>query len=127
MKDNKHYAKTLHESGAELLFIGFTVEKTQGTRCIVTNLNETDSEYAEEIRRINKNDVENESGCAFDTLNGTPMVIWKYSKSEFRFVEYFFSIDTYNIRVAFWTRPKLFDNFLPVYQGVMSTLAVSGR
>jgi hypothetical protein len=127
MKDNKSYAKELHESGAELLLIGFTVENTQGTRCIATNLNEPANEYADEIRRLNKDQVDSDSGCTNDTLNGMPMVVWRYAKDDFRFIEYFFNIETYDIRVAFWTKPRLFDKFLPVYKGIMGTLSVTGR
>jgi hypothetical protein len=127
MKDNKGYAKELHETGTELLLIGFTVEKTQGTRCIAANLNETSVEYAEEIQRINKDQIDSDSGSSDDTVNGVPMVTWRYAKGEYRFIEYFFTIDTYNIRVAFWTKPRLFNKFLPVYEEIMGTLSLSDR
>ncbi len=127
MLENKTYAKQLHQSGAELLFIGFTVEKTQGTRCIVTNLNETDRQYAQDIERIYKAQTDRDFGLAEDTLHPVPMVRWEYAKDEFRFVEFFFSVDTYNIRVAFWTKPALYDHFLPVYEDIMETLSLSDR
>ena len=55
------------------------------------------------------------------------MVTWRYAKDEFRFIEYFFSIDTYNMRIAFWTKPRIFDKFLPVYEEIMGTLSIPGR
>jgi hypothetical protein len=127
MKDNKSFAKELHEGGAELLFIGFTFEKTQGTRCIASNLNETNMEYAEEIRRINSDQTDSDSGYTDDTIQGVPMVTWRYAKDEFRFIEYFFIIDTYNIRMAFWSKPRIFAKFLPVYEEIMGTLSIPGR
>ena len=124
MKEHREYAQTLHQSGAELLFIGFTVEQTQGTRGIVVNLNETNRAYAEEIQRINHDQIDTDYGLSDDTLQETPMVKWEYAEGDFRFVEFFFSIDTYNLRVAFWTKPKLYGNFLPVYEDVMNTLTM---
>jgi len=122
MKDSKSFFKDLHDVGAELLFSGFTIEKTQGTRAIVTHLNETNREYADEIRNINKDQIDVDSGCADITINGKEFSTWRYKKNDFWFVEYFFSVDTYNIRVAFWTKPKLFDKFVPVYDQIMGTL-----
>lgn len=122
MKDNKVFAKELHDLGAELLFSGFTVEKTQGTRAIVTHLNETNREYADEIRTINKDQIDVDSGCGEIMINGKDFSTWRYQKNDFWFIEYFFSVDTYNIRVAFWTKPKLFDKFVPIYEQIMATL-----
>ncbi|HUI90760.1 MAG TPA: hypothetical protein VLX68_00800 [Chitinivibrionales bacterium] len=122
MKGHRSTVRTLHESGAELLFIGFTVEKTQATRGIVANLNETNREYAEQMQQINKNSKVQDYGLFDDTVYNVPMVRWEYSSGEFRFVEFFFTIDTYNLRIAFWTKPLLFKNFYPVYRDIMGTL-----
>jgi len=126
-KTSRGYSKELHKSGAELLYSGSTVENTQGTRCIVVNLNEPSDEYAEQIRQINKAEIDSDSGCTLDTIRGVPLVVWKYAKNEFDFIEYFFTIDTYDIRMAFWTKPKLFYNFLPIYEEIMSTLSIETR
>jgi hypothetical protein len=127
MKQHRKYAKSLQESGAEMLFIGYTVEKTQATRGIVTNLNETNREYSELIQRVNKSKMVKDYGLCEDTIHNVPMVRWEYSEGEFRFVEFFFSVDTYNLRVAFWTKPLLFKNFLPVYREIMGTLTLVDR
>jgi hypothetical protein len=127
MKQHRKYAKSLQESGAELLFMGSTVENTQATRGIVTNLNETNREYAELIQRVNKSKKVQDYGLCDDTIHNVPMVRWEYSEGEYRFVEFFFSVDTYNLRVAFWTKPLLFKNFLPVYKGIMGTLTLIDR
>jgi hypothetical protein len=55
------------------------------------------------------------------------MAVWRYAKDEFVFIEYFLNIDTYDIRVAFWTKPRLFDKFLPVYKGIMGTILLADR
>jgi hypothetical protein len=131
MKEHKEYAKSLQESGVELLFIGFTVEKTQGTRCIVTNLNTSNREYAEQILRINKDATNTQNVLTDVVINGVPMVQWEYDwmldKEKVKFVEYFFNLDTYNLRIAFWTKPGLFNNFLPVYDDIMATLNIYDR
>jgi hypothetical protein len=127
MKQHRTTVKSLHESGAELLFIGFTVEETQATRGIAANLNETNREYAEQIQRVNKSTKVKDYGLCEDTIHSVPMVRWEYTKDEFRFVEFFFSVDTYNLRVAFWTKPLLFKNFLPVYKEIMGTLTFIDR
>ncbi len=125
MKENKKYAQECQQSGLELLFVGFTAEKMQGTRCIVGNLNETSTEWADYVRRINTTRVDKDFGTTPDTLHGISMMRWEYAKNEIRFVEFFFSVDTYNIRVAFWTTPDLYDKFLPVYKDIMNTLSIT--
>lgn len=127
MKENKRYAKTLHESGAELLFIGYTVEETQGTRCIVTNLNEPCREYAEEMQRINKNQTDTDYGLSGFSCDSITMVKWEYVKDEFKFVEFFFTVGTYDLRVAFWTKPRLFGKFFPVYEEIIGSISLMDR
>jgi hypothetical protein len=127
MKAHRKFARELHHTGAELLFIGFTMEKTQGTRCIVSNLNETNWEYAEQIQLINRAQIDSDNGLTNDTVGTVPVVRWEYSKDEFRFVEFFFEVDTYNLRVAFWAKPLLYGKFLPVYKEIMGTLALSDK
>jgi hypothetical protein len=127
MEENRIFARQLHTTGVELLFIGFTAEKTQGTRCIASNANEPNREYAEQIQRINKGQIDSDSGLADDTVHSIPMVRWEYSKNEIRFVEYFFTVDTYNLRVAFWTTPLLFGKFIAVYREIMGTLQLTDR
>jgi hypothetical protein len=127
MKQHRSTVTLLHESGAELLFIGFTVEKTQGTRCIVNNFNETNRKYAEEIQQANRSNMVKDDGLFDDTIHYVPMVRWEYSEGEFRFVEFFFTVDTYNLRVAFWTKPLLYKNFYPVYREIMGTMTLIDR
>ena len=123
MKQHKSYAKLLHDSGAELLFVGFTVEKTHGTRAIAANLNETNMEYAKLIQRINKSSEIKDNGIYEDTINNIPFVVWEYEKDEFKFIELFFNVATYNIRMAFWSKPSFFEKFLPVYKEIMGSLS----
>jgi hypothetical protein len=127
MRDHKSYIKELHTLGAELLFMGNTVEKTQGTRGIVFNLNKSNKEYAEYIRKINSQDQQLDSGLTDCEIANVPMVKWLYEKDGFRFVEFFIKVDTYNVRIAFWTTPDLFPNFLPVYEEIMGTFSITGR
>jgi hypothetical protein len=126
MKDNQETAHELHRSGSELLFIGYTVEQTQGTRCIASNLNESARLFAENIRNVNKADLDADSGLTEDTINGVGVTVWRYTKGGFCFVEYFFDVDTYDIRVAFWSKPRLFENFLPVYNDIIGSLSFGG-
>lgn len=122
MKQHKKDAKSLQDSGAELLFLGSTVENTQGTRAIAANFNETNREYAEQIQRVNRSNLVEDYGLCEDTIHNIPMMRWEYAEGGFRFVEFFFSVDTYNLRVAFWTMPLLFKKFLPVYRDILGTL-----
>jgi hypothetical protein len=127
MREHKPYIKELHTLGAELLFMGNTVEKTQGTRGIVFNLNKSNREYAEYIRTINSKDQQMDSGLTDCEIAHVPMVQWLYEKEGFRFIEFFIKVDTYNVRIAFWTTPDLFPNFLPVYEEIMGTFSITGR
>jgi hypothetical protein len=61
------------------------------------------------------------------SIAAIPMVQWIYEKAGFTFVEFFLKIETYNVRIAFWAKPKLFSNFLPVYQDIMGTMILTGR
>ncbi len=127
MKENKSNALLLQETGGELLFVGYTVEKTQGTRGIAVNLNETNMGYAEEIIKLNKEEQQVDSGLNEISIASIPMIQWIYEKAGFKFVEFFFKIETYNVRIAFWTKPRLFSNFLPVYEDIMRTMILTGR
>ena len=124
LRDNRSYARDLHDIGAELLYVGFTVEKTQGTRCIVYNKNETAGRYAEEIRGANREQMDDDSGCAQITVDGRQFSTWRYDENGFCFIEYFFTVDTYDVRVAFWSKSKLFDAFRPVYDEIMGSLTL---
>jgi hypothetical protein len=127
MKENRSNALLLHETGGELLFVGYTVEKTQGTRGIAVNLNETNRAYAEEILKLNSEEQKIDSGLTDVSIASIPMVRWIYEKAGFKFVEFFFKIETYNVRIAFWTKPRLFSNFLTVYEDIMGTMILTGR
>lgn len=124
-RSSRAFAGELQKSGVELLFIGSTVEGFHGTRGIAINLNEPAREYAEYIRRINKKDIDQDQGLIDFYAGDNPMVKWIYDKSGFRFVEFFFNIGTYDIRISFWTKPDLFEKFLPVYEQIISTLRVT--
>jgi hypothetical protein len=121
---SKELAKTMAKSGVELLFVGATVEGLHGTRGIAVNFNEPARDYAERIRSINRNEVQNDRGLTDMVLAKSSMVKWVYDKVDFRFAEFFFTIDTYDIRVTFWSRTAMFEKFLPVYEQIMSSLEV---
>ena len=125
---NRYYrafAKTLRQSGGELLFMGSTVEELYGVKAIALNLNEPPDEYAAYIRSLNKNEVDRDNDPVAFIAGNHPMVKWVYDKSGYRFVEFFFVVDTYDVRMSFWTKPALFANFLPVFEEIMSTLELT--
>jgi len=125
MKANRSNAELLHKTGGELLFIGYTSEQTQGTRGIAINLNETNREYAGEIKKLNSEEPFVDSGLIDTVISDIPMVEWIYERDGFRFVEFFFRADTYNIRIAFWAKPDLFSNFLPVYEDMAGSIIIN--
>lgn len=125
MKANRSNADLLHKTGGELLFIGYTAEQTQGTRGIAINLNETNREYAGEIKKLNSEEPFIDSGLIDTIISDIPMVEWVYERDGFRFVEFFFRADTYNIRIAFWAKPALFSNFLPVYEDMAGSIIIN--
>ncbi len=120
-------AAQLRKRGAELLFIGATVEQNQGVRAIAANLNLPDSEYAEQIRKLNSDDIEQDFGLTDIFISGERMIRWDYVTGGFRFVEFYFKVDTYNIRIAFWSMPSVFDRFEPVYLDIISSLSLINR
>ena len=126
-KGSRSFARTLQESGADLLFVGTTFEKTQGVRGIAINLNVPCEEYAENIRVINARDVTTDFGLTVHELHGKPLVRWDYVVGEYRFAEYFYLLDTYDIRIAFWTKPAIFERFDPVYRKIIESISFIGR
>jgi len=121
----KAFAKTMQQAGGELLFMGSTVEGLYGVKAIAINLNEPPQEYARYIRELNRAEVENDDEPIDFFAGEHPMVKWVYDKSGYRFVEFFFSIDTYDIRLSFWTRPRLFNGFLQVFEEIAATLSLT--
>lgn len=124
-KTGRKAARMLQKSGRELLFAGSTVEGTQGTRGIAENLNLANEDYLEEIRKSNAGSLEKDLGSNEFVLADRPVIAWEYQYQGFHFVEYLFASGSYNIRIAFWTKPELFLNFLPVYEEIMSTLTAT--
>lgn len=122
---SRKFAQDLQKSGVELLFIGATSERYLGTRGIAVNLNEPAKEYAEYIRKLNSGDIENDRGLVEFTNGQVDMIKWVYEKSGFSFAEFFFNIGTFDIRIAFWTRSSFFNNFLPVFESIISSLTLT--
>lgn len=119
-------AREFAKKGVELLFMGATAEGMHGTRGIAAHYNEPAMDHATRIRELNKNDLQNDRGLLPFLAGRNSMVKWMYDRGDFRFVEFFFTIATYDIRIAFWSRKDLFDKFLPVYEGIISSLEING-
>jgi len=118
-------AEFFSKSGLELLFIGSTTEGYHGTRGVAANLNDPAEEYATNIRNLNKQDIQNDQGFTISDNEGITVVKWVYDKNGYRFAEFFFNIDTYDIRIAFWSRPEYFNKFLSVYEEIIGSLTVT--
>jgi hypothetical protein len=125
-KESGKVARQFAKSGAELLFIGATTEGFHVVRGQAVNLNEPTMDYAQYIRRISAKDVQNDQGLAPILLGKNSMVKWTYDKGGSRIIEFFFTIDTYDLRIAFGTRREFFEKFLPVYEEIMTSLQVTG-
>jgi hypothetical protein len=110
----------------ELLYAGATTDGLYGTRCIAGNFNIPLKAFAENIRNANSNSLENDQGLTDFYAGPIPAVKWIYDQSGFRFAEYIFKIDTYDIRISFWTKAELFQNYLDIFELIMSTLTVTG-
>ncbi len=121
--NSRNFASQLNKRGAELLYVGATTEGLYGSRGIAINLNEPALDYAQEVRGLNKSDVQEDSGVVAFYVGTYPMAKWTYCKDNFRFVEFFFNVSTYDIRIAFWTKKEIFDNFLPVFEDIISTIS----
>lgn len=120
-------AKMLNEAGGELLFVGATVEGTQGTRGIAEHLNLSNEEYLAQIRESNEGAIQKDYGSTMFVANEVVALKWEYLYRGLRFVEFLFVNNTYNIRIAFWTEPTLYERFLPVYEDIMMSLEPVGR
>jgi hypothetical protein len=121
-KAGKKVALSLRNSRSELLFLGSTVEGSQGTRGIVENLNLSNEGFLESIRKSNSAGIDKDLGQEEFDAAGIDMLKWQYLYKGFHFVEFLFRSDTYNIRIAFWTTPALFDQFMPVYEETMNSI-----
>jgi hypothetical protein len=126
-KNSIAFARKLQESGAELLFVGSTSEQTQGVRGIAVNLNTPAEEYARQIQSINAASVSKDMGVTSMLVNGMPMARWDYMVKDYRFAEFVVQLDTYDVRIAFWSKPAVFEKFEPVYADIVSSLSLIGR
>lgn len=122
-KSSRDFAVQLNKRGAELLFVGATVEGLLGSRGIAINLNEPVLDYAKQVRELNKEDVQDDSGVVEFYAGTCPMAKWTYCMYNFRFAEFFINAGTYDVRIAFWTKKEAFDNFLPVFEEIISTIS----
>jgi len=119
----RSFARSMQSAGGELLFMGSSVEGLYGTKALAINLNEPPDEYATYIRALNRSELDVDSAPIPFVTEQLRAVKWIYDKAGYRFVEFFFTVDTYNIRLSFWTRPELFNNFLPVFEEMMSSVS----
>lgn len=119
------FAKTLQKAGGELLFMGSTVEELYGVKALAINLNEPPLDYAGYIRDLNQSEVQDDMEPVEFIAGEHLMAKWVYDKSGYRFVEFFFVVDTYDIRLSFWTKPELFVNFLPVFEETAASLTLT--
>jgi hypothetical protein len=125
---NRHYkafARTMQQAGGELLFMGSSVEELYGVKALALNLNEPPHEYAYYIRELNRDEVDQDLEPVEFIAGRHSMVKWVYDKAGYRFVEFFFVVDTYDIRLSFWTKPELFENFLPVFEEIAASLTLT--
>jgi len=120
-KTQREVATLLHNSGSELLYVGKTSEGLHASRAIVDHLNLSNENYLEVIRKVASIEPGQELGAEEQMIAGVPMIRWFYLHRGHAFVEYLLRIDTYNIRVAFWSSPAMFRQFLPVYDQIMAT------
>lgn len=104
----------------ELLFMGSTIEGSQGTRGIVDNLNESNDEYLEGIRKANKTSIEKDLGSSDFEGNFVEMKRWDYLFCGMHFAEFLFKTGTYNVRIAFWCEPAMFKKFEPIFDATMN-------
>jgi hypothetical protein len=93
---------------------------------MVEHLNMPPREFAERVRHNSRSSVTNDRGLTDMVMGKNSMVKWVYDKDGFTYAEFFFTIDTYDIRIAFCSRPCDFARFLPVYEAIMSSLQVTG-
>jgi hypothetical protein len=124
-QQTRRFAESLHKTHQDLLFTGATTDGLYGTRCIAGNYNLPVKKFAENIRSANSQSIQNDKGLTDFYAGPTPAVKWIYDQMGFRFAEYLFKIDTYDIRISFWTKPELFDNYLDAFEQIMGTLTIT--
>jgi hypothetical protein len=124
-KSQRAAATALRAQAAELLYAGQTADGSQGTRAIVENLNQSNEEFLVALRDANRGMVIEDHGQTTFMAGNRLALKWEYSAGQFRYAEFLFRIGTFNIRIAFWTVPERYDEFLPVYEDIMSTLSTA--
>lgn len=118
----KKIAKEFQKQGIELLYVGSTPDALQGTQGVAANLNTPAKEYAEAYRDLNLPAMSKDFGISEMLIDGIPMMKWEYEKYGFHFAEFFFTLDTYNIRIVFWAKPPIFKKFYNEYISIMSSI-----
>jgi hypothetical protein len=115
-------AKALARQGAELIFAGQTSEGAHGTRGIVENLNKSPQDYLTAVKSANAKSIEKDLGTATFMAGDILTMKWEYQYRGLRFVEFLFQVRTYDVRIAFWSTPERYPEFLPAYEDIMATL-----
>jgi hypothetical protein len=121
-RTRRQAALSIHKQGAELIFAGETVEGGHGTRGIVENLNLENDKFVAALRNANKAGIERDLGVENFVAGDVLSIKWEYVHNGMNFAEFLFRAGTRNVRIAFWTKPELYNEFLPVYEGIMATL-----
>lgn len=121
-REQRTVARTLRGQGAELLYVGATAEGAYGTRAIVEHLNKTPEDFAAALRAANAPSLDKDMGVGIFMAGQVLCMKWEYVFRGLRFVEFLFSAASYNVRIAFWTTPERYEEFLPEFEAIMTTL-----
>lgn len=118
----RDFFSQLHASNSELLFMGTTADSTKACLGIAKEVNYPNRTFAEKIREANIGDIDEDYGLTPFIAYKKELMKWEYRIGGYHFVEFFFVRDTYNVRIRFWTKQRIFTNFLPVFETIMTSL-----
>ena len=128
-KPLKALARDMLKDASELLFVGTTSDGLQGVKGVAAHLNANAVEYAKAYYQINKPDMVGDSGLVEIPINEVPMVVWEYSKkvgtSYVHYIEFFFSIRSYTVRICFWADQRIFNRFMQTYFDVIKSIELN--
>jgi hypothetical protein len=125
-QSQKKLARILNRQGVDMLFLGSTSDGMQGARALAANLNLTTKEYFQRTWNANHVETSDDKGVSEMVIADIPVLRWEYSLFGLRYNEFFLTLGTCNLRIAFWATPDRFERFLPVYLEIMASISSVG-
>jgi hypothetical protein len=127
----KKFARFFYSDKSEVLFIGYDDNQKTGLRCTVENIDITNEQYLEKLKKLLKNDIETyniafikEEEVVLKNIKGIHLIYESFlnSNNHFVFDSLIFKYQDYHFKMDFWLdneeHPKQKEKIMDIYQSI---------